>query len=169
MGRPGRRRKRLLDEPKEKRGFWKFEEALDRTLWRTCLVRGYGSVVRQTTWRRMSVSPVPSVPLMLILPSSGLYFSELDILLSLLLTYTHVLESKMHATYFPLDSCVPFCISNRMFEVLLLHYACLSLRLQHAMFLHTFHSVKYIYHSFLVRSWSKSPCVSSDSRLNFLW
>jgi hypothetical protein len=33
----------------EKRGYWKLkEEALDRTVWRTGLGRGYGSVVRQT-------------------------------------------------------------------------------------------------------------------------
>jgi len=34
--RRGRRRKQLLDDLKEKRGYWKLkEEALDRTLWRT--------------------------------------------------------------------------------------------------------------------------------------
>jgi len=36
--RRGRRRKQLLDDPKERRGYWKLkEEALDRTLWRTRL------------------------------------------------------------------------------------------------------------------------------------
>jgi len=45
-GRQGRRRKQLLDELKENRGYWKFEEeALDRTLWRTRFCRGYGPVV----------------------------------------------------------------------------------------------------------------------------
>ena len=35
-GRRGKRRKKLLDDLKEKRGYWKLtEEALDRTLWRT--------------------------------------------------------------------------------------------------------------------------------------
>ena len=35
---------------KEKRRYWKLkEEALDRTLWRTCLSRSFVSVVRQTT------------------------------------------------------------------------------------------------------------------------
>jgi hypothetical protein len=49
-GRRGRRRKQLLDDLKEKRGYWKLkEEALDRTRWRTRFVRGYGPVVRQTT------------------------------------------------------------------------------------------------------------------------
>jgi hypothetical protein len=49
-GRRGRRRKQLLDDLKEKRRYWKLkEEALDRTLWRTCFGRGYGPVVRQTT------------------------------------------------------------------------------------------------------------------------
>jgi hypothetical protein len=48
--RRGRRRKQLLDDLKEKRGYWKLkEEALDRTLWRTRFGRDYGSVVRQTT------------------------------------------------------------------------------------------------------------------------
>jgi hypothetical protein len=48
-GRRGRRRKRLLDDLKEKKRYWKLkEEALDRTLWRTRFGRGYGPVVRQT-------------------------------------------------------------------------------------------------------------------------
>jgi hypothetical protein len=47
-GRSGRRRKHLLDDLKEKRGYWKLkEEALDRTLWRTRFGTGYG-IVRQT-------------------------------------------------------------------------------------------------------------------------
>jgi hypothetical protein len=42
----GRRRKQLLDNLKEKRGYWKLkEEALDRNLWRTRLGRGYGPVI----------------------------------------------------------------------------------------------------------------------------
>jgi hypothetical protein len=37
MGRPERRRKQLLDDLKEERGYWNLkEEELDRTLWRTC-------------------------------------------------------------------------------------------------------------------------------------
>jgi hypothetical protein len=49
-GRRGRRRKQLLDDLKEKRRYWKLKgEALDRTLWRTRVGRGYGPVVRQTT------------------------------------------------------------------------------------------------------------------------
>jgi hypothetical protein len=48
-GRRGRRRKQLLDDLKEKRGYWKLkEEALGRTLWKTGYGRGYGPVVRQT-------------------------------------------------------------------------------------------------------------------------
>ena len=47
-GRRGRRRKELLDGLTERRGYWKLkEEALDRTLWRTCFERVYGSVVSQ--------------------------------------------------------------------------------------------------------------------------
>jgi hypothetical protein len=45
MGRRGRRRKQLLVELQETRGYWKLiQEALDRNLWRTQLVRGYGPV-----------------------------------------------------------------------------------------------------------------------------
>jgi hypothetical protein len=45
----GRRRKQLLDDLKEKRGYWKLkEEALDCTLWRTGFGRGYRPVIRQT-------------------------------------------------------------------------------------------------------------------------
>jgi hypothetical protein len=48
-GRRGRRRKQLLDDLKEKKGYWKLKvEALHCTLWRTRFVRDYGPVVRQT-------------------------------------------------------------------------------------------------------------------------
>jgi hypothetical protein len=48
-GRRGRRRKQLLDDLNETRGYWKLkEEALDHTMWRTSFGRGYGPVVRQT-------------------------------------------------------------------------------------------------------------------------
>jgi hypothetical protein len=46
MGRRPRRRKQLLDDLKEKRGYTKIkEEALDRTLWTNRFGRGYGFVV----------------------------------------------------------------------------------------------------------------------------
>jgi len=46
-GRRGRRRKRLLDDLTEERGYWKLkEEALGRNVWRTYFGRGYGPVVR---------------------------------------------------------------------------------------------------------------------------
>jgi hypothetical protein len=49
-GRRGRRRKKLLDDLKEKRRYCKLkEESLDHTRWRTRFGRGYGLVVRQTT------------------------------------------------------------------------------------------------------------------------
>jgi hypothetical protein len=49
-GRRGRRRKQLLNDLKETRGYWELkEEALDRTLWGTRFRRGYGTVVRQPT------------------------------------------------------------------------------------------------------------------------
>jgi len=42
-GSGGRRLKQLLDNLKEKTGYWKFkEETLDRTVWRTCVGRGFG-------------------------------------------------------------------------------------------------------------------------------
>ena len=44
-GRRGRRRKQLLDDLKETRGYWELkEEAQDRTVWRTGFGRGCGSV-----------------------------------------------------------------------------------------------------------------------------
>jgi len=47
-GRQGRRCAQLVDDHKEKRGYWKLkEEALDHTLWRTCFGRGYGPVIMQ--------------------------------------------------------------------------------------------------------------------------
>jgi hypothetical protein len=49
-GRQGRRRRKLLDDSKEKRGYCHLkEEALDRTMWRGRFGRGFGPVVRQTT------------------------------------------------------------------------------------------------------------------------
>ena len=50
LGRRGRRRKQLLVELKEKRGYQKsVEEALYCPLWKLRFGRGYGFVVRQTT------------------------------------------------------------------------------------------------------------------------
>jgi hypothetical protein len=49
-GRRGRRRRNLLDDLKEKRGYSHLkEEDLDRTMWRARFGRGFGPVVRQTT------------------------------------------------------------------------------------------------------------------------
>jgi hypothetical protein len=48
--RRGRRREQLLDDLKEKRGYWKLKEgAPDRTVCRTRFGRGYGLVAKQTT------------------------------------------------------------------------------------------------------------------------
>jgi hypothetical protein len=48
-GRRGRRRRKLPDDPKERRGYSHLkEEALDRTMWRARFGRGFGPVVRQT-------------------------------------------------------------------------------------------------------------------------
>ena len=51
-GRQGRRRKKLLDDVKDTRGYWKLkEEAVDSSRWRTLSGRGCGPVVRLTTER----------------------------------------------------------------------------------------------------------------------
>ena len=45
----GRRRRKLLDDLKEKRRYSHLkEEALDRTMWRVRFGRGFGPVVRET-------------------------------------------------------------------------------------------------------------------------
>jgi len=49
-GRRGRRRRKLLDDLKGRRGYSHLkEEALDRTIWRARFGRGFGPVVRQAT------------------------------------------------------------------------------------------------------------------------
>ena len=49
-GRQGRRRRKLLDDLKERRGYSHLkQEALDRTIWRARFGRGFGPVVRQIT------------------------------------------------------------------------------------------------------------------------
>jgi len=48
-GRRGRRRRKLLDDLKERRGYCHLkEEAPDRTVWRAGFGRGSGPVVRRT-------------------------------------------------------------------------------------------------------------------------
>jgi hypothetical protein len=48
-GRQGRRCSKLVDDPKERRGYSHLkEEALDSTMWRARFGRGFGPVVRQT-------------------------------------------------------------------------------------------------------------------------
>jgi hypothetical protein len=49
-GRHGRRRRKLLDDLKERIGYSHLkEESLDRTMWRARFGGGFGPVVRQTT------------------------------------------------------------------------------------------------------------------------
>ena len=59
-GRRGWRRRKLLDDLKERRGYSHLkEEALDRTMWTVRFGRGFGPVVRQTTkWIRRYSIPV---------------------------------------------------------------------------------------------------------------
>jgi hypothetical protein len=45
-GRRSRRLNQILDDIKEKRGYWKLKEALDRTVWRTGFGSGYGPVTK---------------------------------------------------------------------------------------------------------------------------
>jgi hypothetical protein len=46
----GRRRRKLFDDLRERRGYSHLkEEALDHTMWRAHFGRGFGPVVRQTT------------------------------------------------------------------------------------------------------------------------
>jgi hypothetical protein len=63
-GRQGRRRTKLLDDLKERKGYsYLKEEALDRTMWRALFGRGFGPVVRQTTkwkWMNHIRTPPPS-------------------------------------------------------------------------------------------------------------
>jgi hypothetical protein len=48
--RRGKRRKKLLDDLKDRRGYCHLkEEALDRTMWRNHFRGGFGPVVRQNT------------------------------------------------------------------------------------------------------------------------
>ena len=54
-GRRGRRRRKLLDDFKERRGYPHLkEEALDRTIFRTRFGRGFEHVVRQATLMKMN-------------------------------------------------------------------------------------------------------------------
>ena len=56
--RRGRRRKKLLDDLKDRRGYSHLkEEALDRTMWRNRFRGGFGPVVRQNTeWMGSNVT-----------------------------------------------------------------------------------------------------------------
>ena len=59
--RRGRRRKKLLDDLKDRRGYSHLkEEALDRTMWRNHFGGSFGPVVRQNTeWmKNMTLSPI---------------------------------------------------------------------------------------------------------------
>jgi hypothetical protein len=60
IGRQGRRRRKLLEDLKEKRGYSHLKEkALDRTMWSARFGRGFGPVVRQTAkWMRITDSAV---------------------------------------------------------------------------------------------------------------
>ena len=60
--RRGRRRKKLLDNLKDRRGYYHLkEEALDRTMWRHRFGGGFGPVVRQNTeWMNVQDSNLNS-------------------------------------------------------------------------------------------------------------
>ena len=60
--RQGRRRRKLLYDLKERRGYSHLkEEALDRTMWRARFGRDFGPVVRQTTKRMNEANSINSV------------------------------------------------------------------------------------------------------------
>jgi hypothetical protein len=61
-GRQGRRRRKLLDDLKERKGYSHLkEEALDCTMWGARFGRGFGPVVRQTT-KWMNILPAALWP-----------------------------------------------------------------------------------------------------------
>jgi hypothetical protein len=56
-GRRGRRRRKLLDDLKKRRGYSHLkEEALDRTMWTACFGRGFGPVVRHALEEALDLS-----------------------------------------------------------------------------------------------------------------
>jgi len=58
-GRRGRRRRKLLNDLNERRGYSRLkEEALHRTIWRARFGRDFGPVVRQTTKSKGKVIPL---------------------------------------------------------------------------------------------------------------
>jgi hypothetical protein len=70
-GRQGRRRRKLLDDLKKRRGYSNLkEEALDRTMWRARFGRGFGPVVRQTTKWMNELSATHMIQAAVILPIS---------------------------------------------------------------------------------------------------
>jgi hypothetical protein len=76
-GRRGRKRRTLLDDLKERRGYSHLkEEALDRTMWRARFGRGFGPVVRQTT-KWMNESGIQYVPT---LSNKGTIFEKKNLL-----------------------------------------------------------------------------------------
>ena len=70
--RRGRRRKKLLDDLKSRRGYSHLkEEALDRTMWRNRFGGGFGPVVRQNTeWWYIYIYIFFFLPLMLVVGSA---------------------------------------------------------------------------------------------------
>jgi hypothetical protein len=71
-GKRGRRRRKLLDHVKERRGYSHLnEEALDRTMWRARFARGFGPVLRQTAkWNEIYI--YENLPFLFRLPNQNL-------------------------------------------------------------------------------------------------
>jgi len=78
MGRRGRRCTQLVDDLKEKKGYWTLKEELDHTLWRTRFGgKGYGLVIRRTTaWITQRIV-FEKVTLRLIFEATGEYYCTL--------------------------------------------------------------------------------------------
>jgi hypothetical protein len=71
-GRLGRRRRKLLDDLEERRGYCHLKlEALDRTVWRAGFGRGFGPVVRQIADGMNESSPYVSLCRIGTFPSAG--------------------------------------------------------------------------------------------------
>jgi hypothetical protein len=114
-GRRGWRRKKLLDDPKENRAYWKLkEEALD------CFGRGYGPVVRETTeWIGGWVTVVLKSEL------CHIFRGLISLLFIVILSYGPFLITCM-CSFLPLFASRPTSLTNKAVNALPLYYNTLS-------------------------------------------
>ena len=102
--RRGRRRKTLLDDLKDRRGYSHLkEEALDRTMWRQRFGGGFGPVVRQNTeWMNIEFRPKRAIlctfcfsSLLIMLPGNGI----------ILLTFSRIQLQSRFITFKNVNCC----------------------------------------------------------------